>query len=158
MDVPPSTWEDSLPPWEDIHCKSCCMAARGRRGGPLSTYLGKAPILRYLASGCHLKPSQNGLNESFTYLDISWAALRKKMPHSLPPQMLLLPVTPPATIHFPLARLVEAANATFSWNRTWLNLGSKSGLQFRDYVDPHMSSVDQNTCHDTHQGMVFGSQ
>ena len=32
--------------------------------------------------------------------------------------MLLLPVMPPATIHLPLAKLVEAANATFSWNRT----------------------------------------
>ena len=55
-----------------------------------------------------------------------------KMAHSPPPQMLLLPVTPPAMIHFPLARLVEAANATFSWNRTSLKFGSKSGLQFRD--------------------------
>ena len=55
-----------------------------------------------------------------------------KMAHSPPPQMLLLPVTPPATIHFPLARLVDAANATFSWNRTSLKFGSKSGLQFRD--------------------------
>ena len=38
--------------------------------------------------------------------------------HSSPPKMLLLPVMPPATIHLPLAKLVEAANATFSWNRT----------------------------------------
>ena len=48
--------------------------------------------------------------------------------------MLLLPVTPPATIHLPLAKLVEAANATFSWNRTSPPVFVRIGLQMQGYT------------------------